>query len=666
MNRKPSLNPQQLAAVKHTDTPLLVLAGAGSGKTRVITEKIVYLIRKKNIKAQHIAAITFTNKAAREMLARVSTMIDSETRKGLTLSTFHSLGLKIIQQELKTLGYQPGFSILDSQDSTSIIRELSKQDNIELDESIRWQISAWKNELVSPKAAAELADNDSTQLAARFYSSYQRQLKAYNGVDFDDLIVLPMQLFVDFPEIRDKWQNKLRYLLVDEYQDTNTVQYQLVKSLAGPQGRLTAVGDDDQSIYAWRGAKPENISQLEQDFPTLKTIKLEQNYRSSGNILKSANHIIANNPRIIDKNLWSAHGAGDLIRVTPCDDSEHEATRVAGEIMSKTIRNKAKHENFAILYRSNHQSRPFEKALREHRIPYKVSGGTSFFERTEIKDLMAYLRLIANADDNVAFLRIINTPRRSIGASTLENLAAYSRQRNTSLFKACSEIGLQSKLGRSALLRLQRFSDWVRERNNQSISASPVDMTNIIISDTGLDDWVRETSKSPEMAARKLENMDELVSWISNIHKNKPDADLEDIVRHMSLMDMLENNEDDDAPGAVQLMTLHAAKGLEFPYVYMTGMEEGLLPHKNCTQEIAIEEERRLAYVGITRAMRQLTLTYANKRVIYGDAEACEPSRFLQELPMELLEWEDKNALSIDKEVGRAYLNNLKAMLDFD
>jgi len=666
MNPAPKLNPQQLAAVEHTSTALLVLAGAGSGKTRVITEKITHLIRQHGYDPRQIAAITFTNKAAREMKARAGKLLKKEERRGLIVSTFHTLGLKIIRSELKNLGYKSGFSIFDSQDSATLLKELSrKEENLDMDDAARWQISRWKNDFINPEQALQEADDAKGQFHARLYAHYQRQLHAYNAMDFDDLIVLPVQVFQSQPEVLEKWQNKLRYLLVDEYQDTNACQYRLVKLLAGPQARLTVVGDDDQSIYAWRGARPENLDLLQKDFPALKVIKLEQNYRSCTRILESANQLISNNPHTIEKKLWSALGEGDALQVIPCNSADHEAERVVSEILKLKFRHRVNHGDCAILYRGNFQSRLFERYLREQNIPYKVSGGTSFFERAEVKDIVAYLRLITNPDDDAAFLRIVNTPRREIGAATLEKLGAYASDRGVSLFSASFEMGLQQRLSERALMRLQRFTDWINEYSQRAESENPVSLVRQLVQEINYESWLSEISSNESIAEKRMENINELIEWIGRLAKKKERQNLADIIAHMMLMDILERNSEEQQQDAVQLMTLHAAKGLEFPHVFIAGMEEELIPHKTSLDEDMLEEERRLAYVGITRAQKSLCFTYAKKRQRYGEVVECVPSRFLNELPEQHIEWDDPNKKNTEeqRQTGRAYLDNLKDML---
>ncbi|HRJ52449.1 MAG TPA: DNA helicase Rep [Candidatus Thiothrix moscowensis] len=660
------LNPQQQEAVTHLGTPLLVLAGAGSGKTRVITQKIAWMIRKGVHSADQIAAITFTNKAAREMRERASKLLSKEEAKGLTVSTFHTLGLNIIKREAKRLGYKSNFSILDAQDSGAILKELAHKEDVEEADNLRWIISRWKNDFISVEQAALQANTPDEKLAAILYEKYQRQIKAYNAVDFDDLIVLPVQLFEQHPDALQHWQNKLRYLLVDEYQDTNACQYKLIRLLSGMRGALTAVGDDDQSIYAWRGARPENIIQLQRDYPMLKVVMLEQNYRSTSRILNSANKLIGNNPHLFSKNLWSTLGEGDPIRVMPCRTPDNEAEKVVGEILKKRFRDRAACKDFAILYRSNHQSRLFEKALRENNIPYKLTGGTSFFERSEVKDILAYLRLIANPDDDAAFLRIINTPKREIGTSTLEKLGEYAFERHSSLFAAAQELGFAQRVSAKAQQRVETFSFWLHEMVRSTEGADPTKIVRQVITDIAYEDWLKNTCNTPKQAEARMKNVWEIVEWVRKLHDDGAGKEtLSDIIAHMSLVDMLERNSEEQEQDAVTLMTLHAAKGLEFPNVFLVGMEEELLPHANSLDDHGIQEERRLAYVGITRAQKHLTISYAKVRSRYGESSTVEPSRFLDELPPEHLEWENKKVVSDEERqaTAQAYIANLKDLL---
>ncbi|WEJ62924.1 DNA helicase Rep [Thiomicrorhabdus lithotrophica] len=675
-----SLNDRQQKAVKHIDTPALVLAGAGSGKTRVITEKIAYLIRKCDVKSHNIYAVTFTNKSAKEMKERVTKLLKNENTTGLNVSTFHNLGLNIIRREYKALGYKSNFSIMDAADSGQILKELMHKQTLdpEVLDGVQWDISNWKNAHISPEDAINKAEDAQDKARAILYQAYQKQLKAYNAVDFDDLIGLPVKLFTKNPEILQKWQNKVRYLLVDEYQDTNAAQYALVKQLVGVQARFTVVGDDDQSIYAWRGAQPENLAMLKEDFPALELIKLEQNYRSTNRILKSANQLIANNPHVFEKTLWSDMGAGDPLRVIACANENQEVERVVSEIIVHKFKYKTKNRDYAILYRGNHQARLMERALREQNIQYVISGGKSFFDHAEIKDIMSYLRIIVNPDDDAAFLRIVNTPRREIGASTLEKLATYATGRDISLFEATQEFGLTTILSDKALKRVQHFGDqllsWMQEADSAQGEEVP-SFVRQLVEKIEYDNWIHENSSNPKTAERRINNVRDLILWIERIVKKALEQDgeekrLETIVTHMALMDMMERNESENDHDMVSLMTLHASKGLEFPHVFLIGMEEELLPHKQNLESPGLEEERRLAYVGITRAQRSLTMTYATKRRKYGEDMRCEPSRFLEELPSESLQWEGKPGVVVSKEeqleTGNAHIANLKSFLKKD
>ncbi|MFA6162342.1 MAG: DNA helicase Rep [Methylobacter sp.] len=679
------LNPQQQAAVKAIDHPLLVLAGAGSGKTRVITEKIAYLV-KQGLPARHIAAVTFTNKAAREMKSRVSKLLDDKQSRGLRVSTFHSLGLDILRAESKTLGYKAGLTLFDEQDKHTLLRNLishgAKDCDIDNIDIYARQIGQWKNAFVTPEQSITIAAANEYP-AANLYIDYTRSLKAYNAVDFDDLILLPVLLFQQHPAILEKWQNKIRYLLVDEYQDTNITQYQLVRLIAGNLGRFTVVGDDDQSIYAWRGAQPENLAQLQKDYARLQVIKLEQNYRSTGRILKVANQLIANNPHAFEKKLWSELGYGDPLRVLSHKDELIEAQQIVSEIIHHKFKTGSNYQDYAILYRGNHQSRLFERGLRENNIPYFISGSTSFFAYSEIKDILGYLRLFVNQDDDAAFLRIINTPKREIGPTTLENLGDYANERHISLFAASTEFGLSQRLSEKAMHRLGKFRDWVIDTADRIERGDTFAVIEQFIDQIGYEQWLKENSKTKESADRKMKNVYELVEWLKRIADDGKDAGgrathgavadketygqkpLAEIVSKIMLMDILERSQEDEASDQVSLMTLHAAKGLEFPHVFLIGIEENILPHQNSIETDNIEEERRLAYVGITRAQRTLTFSYCTHRKRYGEVSECEPSRFLNELPADDLEWINKKQLApeVIKERGKASLAHLKTML---
>jgi len=666
------LNPQQNEAVHYIDGPCLVLAGAGSGKTRVIINKIAYLVQTCGYSPRNIAAVTFTNKAAREMKERLSLELGKKNTRGLTVSTFHTLGLTIIKKEYKTLGIKPGFTLFDGTDTMSLLKELTEK---ELDEDkdqlnmLQSMISNCKNDLIIPDQAIAQATDGKEALFAQLYKRYQQQLSAYNALDFDDLIMVPTLLLKNNAEVRERWQNRFHYLLVDEYQDTNTSQYELVKLLTGTRGRFTVVGDDDQSIYSWRGAKPQNLVLLNSDFPSLRLIKLEQNYRSSSRILRSANILIANNPHVYDKTLFSALADGPMLRVIYGKNEEHEAERVVAEIIKHRFLNKTDYSDFAILYRGNFQSRIFEKSLMTNRIPYKISGGTSFFSRSEIKDIMAYLKLLVNPDDDTSFLRVVNTPKRGIGPVTLEKLGSYANMRQQSLFAASFEMGLEQTLQGEKLHILRQFTRWLVELDDQAQRGDPLEAVRQIVRDINYEDWLYETSPSGKAAEMRMKNVSTLFTWVSGM-LNGDDLDeemtLPEVVTRLTLRDMMERGEEEEHADQVQLMTLHSSKGLEFPIVFMVGMEEGLLPHQTSIDEDNIEEERRLAYVGITRAQRELIFTQAKERRQYGEVNRPTASRFLDELPQDDIEWESRKpppTAAQRKQSATSAIANIRDML---
>jgi len=532
------------------------------------------------------------------------------------------------------------------------------------------QLGSWKNKLFTPEQAIAQANGQNELYAGKIYQRYRRHLKACNAVDFDDLILLPALLFRDNHQIRHRWQAKIRYLLVDEYQDTNGAQYELVKQLVGPEARFTVVGDDDQSVYSWRGANPENLQLLKQDFPKLEVVKLEQNYRCSKRVLKSANALIANNPHVFEKRLWSDLAQGDPIRILESDNEEYEARLVVSDIGSRRLTENASYSDFAILYRGNFQARHFEKTLIEQKIPYRVSGGQSFFARAEIRDIMAYLRLLVNPNDDAAFIRIANVPRREIGAITLEKLGNYARERHISMLAASFEMGLASRLKGKGLNAVQRFSNMVSSAANQCKSGDNIAQTlRSFIKQLSYDSWLLETSGTPEAAEYRWKNIQELMGWIEEMLQEDvtEEEPLAAAVTRLVLRDKQEKDKDDNNGNEVQLLTLHAAKGLEYSHVYMVGMEEELLPHKSSIEEDNIEEERRLCYVGITRAKNTLTMTHAKERKRFGNQIRCEASRFLDELPDDDLDWPAKQGpVSVEeqREKGQSHIARLRAMLD--
>lgn len=666
------LNPGQQQAVEYVRGPCLVLAGAGSGKTRVITNKIAHLIRNTGYQPRQIAAVTFTNKAAREMKERVAQTLGRKETKGLMISTFHTLGLEIIKREYKALGMKSNFSLFDDQDQLALLKELTF-DHLEEDKDLLKQlisqISNWKNALLTPEQAKGLARSEREHIFAECYRRYELHLSSCNVLDFDDLITKPTLLFARDEQVCERWQQRIRYLLVDEYQDTNTSQYQLVKLLVGKRANFTVVGDDDQSIYSWRGAQPKNLVQLSKDFPELRVIKLEQNYRSSGCILNAANILIANNPHVFEKQLFSNLGYGDPMKVITANNEDHEAERVVGELIAHHFINKTDYKDYAILYRGNHQSRIFEKMLMQNRIPYRISGGTSFFSRPEIKDLLAYLRVLTNPEDDSAFLRIVNTPRRGIGPATIQKLGEWANTRDKSLYQASFDLGLGQTLSGQGLAALTNFTGWLADVE-KLVEREPLIAVRDLLHGLDYQSWLFETSASPKAAEMRMKNVDQLFSWMAEMLEgddlNEP-MTLAQVVTRFTLRDMMERGEEAEELDQVQLMTLHASKGLEFPYVFLVGMEEGILPHQSSIDEDNVDEERRLAYVGITRAQKSLFFTLCRERRQYGELIRPEPSRFLYELPQDDLHWDDgKKVVKTAEEkqqTGLRGVAGLKAML---
>ncbi|WP_050464514.1 UvrD-helicase domain-containing protein [Herbaspirillum autotrophicum] len=681
MSASPSfgLNAPQSEAVKYMEGPCLVLAGAGSGKTRVITQKIAHLIETCGYEPRHIAALTFTNKAALEMQERIAKLLkEPKQAKHLTVSTFHSLGVKILRQEARYLGLKDRFSIMDSDDCFSLVQDLATTTDKQLIRRIQNDMSLWKNGLVTPELALKNAVDEDEAQAARIYASYVATLSAYQAVDFDDLIRLPVELFRNNEEVRDRWQRKLRYLLVDEYQDTNTCQYELVKLLVSGIGKkpmFTAVGDDDQAIYAWRGATIENLKTLQVDFPNLHLIKLEQNYRSSTRILQAANSVISNNPKLFDKALWSEHGLGDPIKVMGMDDDEAEAEQVAILLSAHRFERHAKFSDYAILYRGNHQSRIIEKALRRERIPYVMSGGQSYFDRAEIKDIISYLRLIANQEDDPAFIRAVTTPRRGIGQSTLEVLGTVAGQWQCSLFEAVYKGGIEDKLADRQLTPLRQFCDFINRLESRASRPGPsgsgehaAEVLDDLMAAINYEAYVYDTFDERQ-AQSKWQNVLDFTGWLKERGCGGKDGsgdekNVLELTQMVALMTMLEGK--DEEPDAVRMSTLHASKGLEFPHVFLIGVEEGILPHKGDpdapaeTMGARIEEERRLMYVGITRAQRSLQITWCKRRKRAREYVQCDMSRFIKEMRLD-----EGDAVPTEAETitPQNRLANLKALL---
>ena len=657
------LNPQQQAAVEYLGGALFVLAGAGSGKTRVITEKIAYMITQAGYKPHHIAAITFTNKAAKEMQERVSARLGREQTRGLTVCTFHSLGMRILREEAQHIGYKKNFSILDASDSARIIGELLGSSGREAVFKAQHQISLWKNNLQTPEVAFQAADDDWTKQIAQVYAAYQTTLAHYQAVDFDDLIRLPTLLLQQNAAVRLKWQQRLQYLLIDECQDTNACQYALMRALVGLEGRFTAVGDDDQSIYAWRGANMENLRRLQEDYPQIKIIKLEQNYRSTARILKVANHVIANNPKLFPKTLWSQLGEGEVVRVVACQSETHEAEFVAQQIARNKLIYGANFADFAILYRGNHQARLFEDALRAARIPYQISGGQSFYDKAEIKDVLSYLRLLANPDDDPAFLRAATTPKRGIGDTTLGKLNDYAKEHECSLFQAAQSMEALAALNAKNREAVQQFVYLMQDYQARAAADDADEVVQALLQEIGYEAYLTGAEESGKAAEIRWKNVQDLAGWLAK-KGEEGEKNLIELTQTIALMTLLEGRDDGEVD-AVKMSTLHASKGLEYPFVYLVGCEEGLFPHADSVEAGALEEERRLMYVGITRAKQQLTLTHCIKRKRQGTFVFPEPSRFINEMPQSDLDILGRKGGKpiVSKEEGRERLGNMLAML---
>ena len=654
------LNDPQRTAVRYLDGPLLVLAGAGSGKTRVITAKVAHLI-EQGVDPAGIAAITFTNKAAREMRERTGAGLRRRESAAAapTICTFHALGLKILRREAAAMQLTPRFSILDPADVEPIVAELLTSGDRARVRAAQWQISAWKNALIAPAEALARASTEAEAAAARVYARYRAALSAYQAVDFDDLIALPVAALECDAGAAEYWQKRLQYLLIDEYQDTNPAQYRLLRLLTGARAAFTAVGDDDQAIYGWRGATLANLEQLPRDYPSLKVIKLEQNYRSSIRILRSANALIGHNTKLFDKALWSDLGLGEPIQVAPAADDQAEAESIARTIAALKFEHRTRFDDFAVLYRGNHQARAFEQALRAQNMPYSVSGGQSWFDRTEIRDIVAYLRLIANDEDDPAFVRAVTTPRRGVGAQTLERLG-----RAGGLFAAACDDGLTSELParqREALTAFCRMINGLRYRAEREPAGRLIAE---LIKTIGYEDHLFSTCDKRE-AQTRWESIVDFVRWLSN--KGESDGrNLIELTQSIALLTLLDGEEGRE-PDAVRLSTLHAAKGLEFAHVFLVGLEEGVLPHREAVVSGNIDEERRLMYVGLTRAQRSLRLSWCRRRKRAGEWHSAEPSRFIGELAQEDLRHAESALEPADaareKEAGNARLRQLRAML---
>ncbi|MDI3511670.1 MAG: ATP-dependent helicase Rep [Betaproteobacteria bacterium] len=650
------LNIAQLEAVNHLGGPSLVLAGAGSGKTRVITHKIARLIQA-GLAADRIAAITFTNKAAAEMRERAGQLVGRDARKVL-ICTFHALGVRLLREDGQVLGLKPQFSILDTDDITSLLKDCGGTTDANTARAWQWTISAWKSAGLTAEQAQKQARDENERVAAAIMARYEERLTAYQSVDFDDLIRLPLKLLGDYPEVREKWQQKMGHVLVDEYQDTNATQYDLLKLLVGERARFTAVGDDDQSIYGWRGATLDNLKKLPVDFPQLKVIKLEQNYRSTSAILRAANNVIGPNPKLFPKTLWSDLGEGEPVRVVDADNEEHEAERAVARIQS--LRANSPHKewrDFAILYRANHMARAFEQALRRAQIPYKVSGGQSFFDKAEIRDLCAWLRLLVNNNDDPAFLRSATTPKRGIGHTTLQQLGTFATQYKLSLFEALFSHSLPSAVSSRAITTLHEFGRMVndleyRARHTVGHEAALAFLLQWL-KDIGYEQHLYDSEDNEKIAAARWSNVMDFVDWVAGrcggrieneggVQVETERKSLLEVVQTIALISTLSEREQDQ--NVVTLSTLHASKGLEWPHVILVGVNEGLLPFKvdEADSDLPahvladrLQEERRLMYVGITRAQRTLAVSWLKRRKKGRESVPGQRSRFIDEMGLD-------------------------------
>ena len=642
-----------MEAVHHLSGPCLVLAGAGSGKTRVITHKIARLLQEGYEPGQ-IAAITFTNKAAQEMRERSKALVGPRAAKHLVVSTFHALGVRILREEGARLGLKEQFSILDSDDVLGVLKDAGASSDNALARRWQWTISLWKNQGFNSDQAEAVAASDDERVAARVMKRYEERLAAYQAVDFDDLISLPQKLLARDEDVRVKWQKTLRYVLVDEYQDTNATQYELLKSIVGASGLFTAVGDDDQSIYGWRGATIDNLKRLPQEFPALKVIALEQNYRSTSHILRAANQVIANNPKLFEKKLWSDLGDGEPVRLLEADGEEHEAERAVAAIQSRRGQDpQSKFSDFAVLYRANHQAKPFEKALRKASIPYKVSGGQSFFDRAEIKDLCAWLRLLVNNDDDPAFLRAVTTPKRGIGHQTLASLGEFAAKWKSSLYEALFAQSLGAVLSTKAVGSLHEFGRYVNDLEYRARHTSGAEEAKALLlgwlKDIDYERHLMDGEDSEKLAAARWGNVLDFVDWVAKRCGGEMENDgglsietekktVLEVAQSISvIISLAERGDEQDM---VTLSTLHASKGLEWPHVVLAGVNEGVLPFQadsgegDETTPQRLEEERRLMYVGITRARQSLIVSTLRRRKKGRDMVQGVPSRFIAEMKL--------------------------------
>lgn len=636
------LNPEQESAVRTIHGPLLILAGAGTGKTRVITARVAYLL-SQGVAPENVLAVTFTNKAANEMRERLATQVEKSVAKKVTMSTFHALCVRILRQDIDKLGYKRNFSIYDEGDQMGLIKKIITRTAAK-DEKLDPNVA--KNLISKAKNNSWTAPVDEQSLVGAVFSQYQAELKTLNSVDFDDLLLLTVKLLNEHPEVQQRWQRRFHYLMIDEFQDTNKLQLDLISLLADERKNVAVVGDDDQSIYGWRGAEVTNILEFETHFPNPKVVKLEQNYRSTNFILTTANKLIKNNPRRRPKELWSAHGDGQKVRIVQMNDDRQEAEFVCNEIATRQVTESLKWEDFAVLFRMNAQSRLIETNLRQLKIPYKIIGGKSFFDRREVKELLAYASALLNTDDDVSLLRIINTPARGISSTTVERATEASAKKRCSIFEVLKDEEFRSTLSTRTVQSLDGFielMDGFETRLHQPLSDHCAILRDLLKTVNYMED-LKRTCKTPEEAMGRENNVMEMLKSFED-YQTKSSEGLRGFLDEMMLRNEREDEKDDMKGNGVTLITLHAAKGLEYPHVYLIGVEEGILPHDRSKLENTVDEERRLLYVGITRAQKTLALTWCRNRIKYGSASPCVASSFFKELPPETTE--HRNATQI-------------------
>lgn len=661
------LSPAQKSAIQYVNGPLLVLAGAGSGKTSLLIHKIAWLIREYGVSPQHIAAITFTYGAGRALRRRIAQAADGQPLLDLAISTFHALGYTLMRDRLTQVGYRPGVSIYDAEDSQAVLAKLMRADfpaHLRAVHAIQFRISQWKRAAVQPEPPAD--DSGSPEhIAAQLYPLYERELRASNAMDVDDLVLKPVELLRQGGVLGTGGDFPIRHLLVDEYEETTRCQHELVRLLAAQGAVLTAAADDDQAIFERDGALPENIVRLRHDFPGLKIVRLEQNFRSGGRIVKAANTLIAHNPHSQLKSLWSERAYGDALRVIKARTEEHEAEAIVGDLLQHKYTHGTDFRNYAVLFRRAAQAAPIARALRERRVPYHVDGGDSLFERTEVKDVLSYLQLLCNPADDNAFVRVVNTPRRAIDRGTLDTLARYAAQIGAPLLEAASHPSLDAIVPGDRLAVLRAFTAWLQEMLARTRKEDPIQLVCDVLAQLRYEDWLRDTCNDQKIAEHRMHNVMQLLARLQRLARAQPGGGLCELLASLSLIRLLDQDTADNTGDSVTLTTVHAVKGGEFDHVYMAGMEDGLFPCAEALGGDPLVAERRLAYVGMTRARYTLTFTLAERRRRGGEVGAGTPSPFLHELPQNELNWQDSGGTKgPGSPLGRAdtYLANLRAM----